>query len=58
MQNLKYGDGRDLFPMVWKGFLYILSHPYGIPSFKGVPDNIQQCYNDWNLKMMKLAIFT
>ena len=27
MQNLKYGDGRDLFSMVWKGFLYILSHP-------------------------------
>ena len=26
MQNLEYGDGRDLFPMVWKGFLYILSH--------------------------------
>ena len=27
MQNLEYGDGRDLFPIVWKGFLYILSHP-------------------------------
>ena len=27
MQNLKYGDGSDLFPMVWKGFLYILNHP-------------------------------
>ena len=27
MQNLKYGDGRDFFPMFWKGFLYILSHP-------------------------------
>ena len=24
---VKYGDGRDLFPMVWKGFLYILGHP-------------------------------
>ena len=23
MQNLKYGNGRDLFPMVRKGFLYI-----------------------------------
>ena len=27
IQNLKYDDGRDLFPMRWKGFLYILSHP-------------------------------
>ena len=27
--------------MAWKGFLYILSHPYGIPSFKDVPKNIQ-----------------
>ena len=27
MQNLKYSDGRDLFPMVSKGFLYILNHP-------------------------------
>ena len=27
MQNLKYGDGRDLFPMALKGFLYILSPP-------------------------------
>ena len=27
MQNPKYGDGRDLFPVAWKGFLYILSHP-------------------------------
>ena len=27
MQNLECGDGRDLFPIVWKGFLYILSHP-------------------------------
>ena len=27
MQNLEYGDGRDFFPMVWKGFLHILSHP-------------------------------
>ena len=26
MQNLEYGDGWDLFPMVWKGFLYILCH--------------------------------
>ena len=25
MQNLKYGDGRDLFSMVLKGFLYILT---------------------------------
>ena len=44
MQNHNYGDGRDLFPMVWKGFLYILSHPWGNPSFKGVPDNIQLEY--------------
>ena len=27
MKNLEYGDGRDVFPIVWKGFLYILSHP-------------------------------
>ena len=27
VQNPKYGDGWDLFPVVWKGFLYILSHP-------------------------------
>ena len=27
MQNLKYGDGRDLFPMALKGLLYILSPP-------------------------------
>ena len=27
MQNLKYGDGWDLFPMFWKEFPYILSHP-------------------------------
>ena len=40
MQNLKYGDGRDLFPMALKGFLYILSPPSGDPSFKGVPDDI------------------
>ena len=40
MQNPKYGNGRDIFPVVWKGFLYILSHPYGDPSFKGVPDDI------------------
>ena len=26
-QNLKYGDGRDLFPMALKIFLYILSPP-------------------------------
>ena len=26
IQNPKYGDGGDLFPVVWKGFLYILSH--------------------------------
>ena len=44
MQNLKYGDGRDLFPMVWKGFLYNLSHPLGDPSFKGVPDDILHDY--------------
>ena len=23
MQTHKYGDGRDLFPVVWKGLLYI-----------------------------------
>ena len=23
MQNLKYGDVRDLPPVVWKGFIYI-----------------------------------
>ena len=23
MQNPNYGNGRDLFPVVWKGFLYI-----------------------------------
>ena len=40
MQNPKYGDGRYPFPVVWKGFLYISSHPYEYPSFKGVPDNI------------------
>ena len=27
IQNPKYGDGRDLFPVVWKEFLYVLSHP-------------------------------
>ena len=27
MQNLNYGDGRDLFPMALKGYLYILSPP-------------------------------
>ena len=27
MQSFKYGDGRDLFPMALKGFLYILSPP-------------------------------
>ena len=21
------GDARDLFPVVWQGFLYILGHP-------------------------------
>ena len=41
MQNLKYGDGGDIFPMFWKGFLYILSHLYGNTSFKGVSDNTQ-----------------
>ena len=30
--------------MVWKGFLHVLSCPYLIPSFKGVPDNIQLDY--------------
>jgi len=44
MQNLKYGDGRDLFPLGWKRFLYILSHPLGDPSFKGVPDDIFHDY--------------
>ena len=28
MQNIKHGDGRDLFLMALKGFLYILSLPY------------------------------
>ena len=27
--------------IAWKGLLYILSYPFGNPSFKGVPDNIQ-----------------
>ena len=27
MQNPEYSDGRDRFPVVWKGFLYILSQP-------------------------------
>ena len=40
MQNSKYSDGRDLFPVVWKEFLHIKSHTQGNPSFKGVPDNI------------------
>ena len=41
MQNLKYGDGRDLF-FLWfgKDFFFILGHPLGDPSFKGVPDDI------------------
>ena len=30
--------------MVWKGFLYTLGRPHGIPSFKGIPDNIQLDY--------------
>ena len=28
--------------------VYILSHPYGNPSFKDVPDNIQLDYNQYN----------
>ena len=40
IHNLKYGEGRDLFPRGWKGFLYIVSHPQGDPLFKGVPDGI------------------
>ena len=41
MQNLKYGDGRDLFPVV-----YISTHPLGDLSFKGlpVPDDIYHDY--------------
>ena len=27
MRNPEYSDGRDRFPVVWKGFLYILSQP-------------------------------
>ena len=27
--------------IVWDGFLYILSPPYGDPSFNGVPDKFQ-----------------
>ena len=27
--------------IAWKGLLYILSDPFGNPSFKGGPDNIQ-----------------
>ena len=30
--------------IVWNEILYILSYPYGNPSFKGVPDNIQPDY--------------
>ena len=30
--------------IISKGFLYILSPPYGVPSFKGVPDYIQLDY--------------
>ena len=30
--------------IVRNGFLFILSYPYGNPSFKGVPDNIQPDY--------------
>ena len=41
IQNLKYGHARDLFPLVWKGFLYNISHPNRNPSFQGVPGNIQ-----------------
>ena len=28
MQNPKYGDGRDLFPVGWKRFLYILKKSF------------------------------
>ena len=37
--NPKYGDGRDLFLVVWQGFLFILSHSSENPSFKGVLSN-------------------
>ena len=37
---IKYGDGRDLFLMALKGFIYISSPPLGDPSFKGVPHDI------------------
>ena len=40
IKNPKYDDGRDLFPLLWKGFHYILRYPGGNPSFKSVPDNI------------------
>ena len=39
-----YGHGRDIFLVVWKSFLYILSHPYENPSFKRIPDYIQLYY--------------
>ena len=45
MQNIKYGDGRYIFPAVLEGFLYILiSHRQGDPSFKGVPNDIEHDY--------------
>ena len=37
MHYPKYCDGLE-------GFLYILSRPFGIPSFKGVPYNLSQTF--------------
>ena len=40
--------------MVWKGFPYSLSHPYGNPLLKGVPANIQLDYLPRILRNMRL----
>ena len=40
MQNPKYGDSRNLYPMILKLFLYVSSHPQENTSFKGISENI------------------
>ena len=40
MQNPKYGDSRNLYPLILKLYLYVSSHPQENPSFKGISENI------------------
>ena len=40
IQKCYYGHGKDIFLLIWTGFLLILSNPYENPSFKGISEDI------------------